>query len=234
MRVAKHGNRSVSSKSGSADVLKALGINIEVDADTAAKCIDEVGMGFLFAPMLHPAMKYAIGPRREIGIRTIFNILGPLTNPAGSRKYLIGVFSDAFLERIVTALNLLDTKSAVAVSSKDGMDEISICDITYATQLKDGKTSDFVIDPEAYGFKLAPAEAIKGGNATENAEITLKIFEGEKGAKRDIVLLNAAMAFVVDGKARDMQEGIEMAEESIDSGLAKKHLKNIIKTSNLL
>ncbi len=232
--VAKHGNRAVTSNSGSADMLEALGINLNLTPKQQVKMLEEVGFTFMFAINHHPAMKHIMPIRKSLSHRTIFNILGPLTNPAGSKKYLIGVFSDAFLERIVTALSLLDTKSAVAVSSRDGMDEISICDITYATKLEDGKANDFIIDPEEYGFKLAPLEAIKGGNAVENAEITLKIFEGEKGAKRDIVLLNAAMAFVVDGKARDMQEGIEMAAESIDSGLAKKHLKNIVKTSNLL
>jgi len=215
-------------------MLEALGINLNLTPKQQVKMLEEVGFTFMFAINHHPAMKHIMPIRKSLSHRTIFNILGPLTNPAGSKKYLIGVFSDAFLERIVTALSLLDTKSAVAVSSRDGMDEISICDITYATKLEDGKANDFIIDPEEYGFKLAPLEAIKGGNAVENAEITLKIFEGEKGAKRDIVLLNAAMAFVVDGKARDMQEGIEMAAESIDSGLAKKHLKNIVKTSNLL
>ncbi len=232
--VAKHGNRAITSNSGSADMLEALGINLSLTPQQQVRMLEETGFTFMFAVNHHPAMKYIMPIRKSLSHRTIFNILGPLTNPAGSRKYLIGVFSDAFLERIVTALSLLDTKSAVAVSSKDGMDEISICDVTYATQLQEGKTHDFVIDPQMYGFKLAPAEAIRGGNALENAEITLKIFEGEKGPKQDIVLLNAAMAFVVDGKARDMQEGIEMARESVESGLAKKHLKNIVKTSNLL
>ena len=232
--VAKHGNRAITSNSGSADMLEALGINLNLTPQQQVRMLEETGFTFMFAVNHHPAMKYIMPIRKSLSHRTIFNILGPLTNPAGSRKYLIGVFSEAFLERIVNALNMLDTKSAVAVSSKDGMDEISICDVTYATQLQEGKTHDFVIDPQTYGFKLAPAEAIRGGNASENAEITLKIFEGEKGPKQDIVLLNAGMAFVVDGKARDMQEGIEMARESIESGLAKKHLKNIVKTSNLL
>jgi len=232
--VAKHGNRAITSNSGSADMLEALGINLNLTPKQQVKMLEETGFTFMFAINHHPAMKHIMPIRKLLSHRTIFNILGPLTNPAGSRKYLIGVFSADFLQRIVTALSLLDTKSAIAVSSKDGMDEISICDITYATKLEEGKTSDFIIDPEEYGFKRAPIEAIQGGNAQENAQITLKIFEGEKGAKRDIVLLNAAMAFVVDGKARDMQEGIEMAKESIDSGLAKNHLKNIVKTSNLL
>jgi anthranilate phosphoribosyltransferase len=232
--VAKHGNRAITSNSGSADMLEALGINLNLTPQQQVKMLEETGFTFMFAINHHPAMKHIMPIRKSLPHRTIFNILGPLTNPAGSRKYLIGVFSDAFLDRIIAALRLLDTKSAVAVSSKEGMDEISICDITYATQLKDDKTEEFIIDPRSYGFDLAPQEAIKGGNAQENAQITLKIFEGERGPKRDIVLLNAAMAFVVDGKARDMQDGLEMAAESLDAGLAKNHLKNIVKTSNSL
>ncbi len=232
--VAKHGNRAITSNSGSADMLEALGINLNLTPDQQVRMLEETGFTFMFAINHHPAMKHIMPIRKSLPHRTIFNILGPLTNPAGSRKYLIGVFSDAFLDRIVHALGMLDTTSAVAVSSRDGMDEISISDITYATELKAGKSHEFIIDPEMYGFKLAPAEAVKGGNANENAQITLDILNGEEGAKRDIVLLNAAMAFKVDGKARDMQEGIEMAKEAIDSGLAKKHLQHIVRTSNLL
>ena len=232
--VAKHGNRAITSNSGSADMLEALGINLGLSPEQQVKMLEETGFTFMFAIHHHPAMKYIMPIRKSLSHRTIFNILGPLTNPAGARKYLIGVFSDAYLSRIVEALSLLDTQSAVAVSSRDGMDEISICDITYATELKAGERSDFIIDPEALGFSLAPSEAIKGGNAVENARITSEIFEGMQGPKRDVVLLNAAMAFKVDGKARDLQEGIEMAREAIDSGLAKAHLQKIVKTSNLL
>ncbi len=232
--VAKHGNRAITSNSGSADMLEALGIKLNLTPEQQVKMLEETGFTFMFAINHHPAMKHIMPIRKSLDHRTIFNILGPLTNPAGSRKYLIGVFSDAFLGRIVEALKLLDTRSAVAVSSRDGMDEISISDITYATELAGEETREFVIDPEALGFRLAPPEAIRGGNATENAQITMRIFEGEEGPKRDIVLLNAAMAFKVDGKARDMQEGIEMAREAIDSGRAKEHLQKIVKTSNLL
>jgi len=233
--VAKHGNRAITSKSGSADMLEALGINLNLDISQQAKMLQECRFTFLFAQNHHPAMKHIMPIRKSLSHRTIFNILGPLTNPAGVQKYLIGVFSDEFLARIVTALSLLDTKSAVAVSSRDGMDEISICDITYATMLKDGKTSDFIIDPQVHGLKLAPAEAILGSDAVSNAKITMDIFEGiEKGAKRDIVLLNAAMSFVVDGKARDIKDGIEMANEAIDSKKVSNHLKKIIEISNKL
>jgi anthranilate phosphoribosyltransferase len=233
--VAKHGNRAITSKSGSADMLEALGINLNLDIKQQAQMLQECGFTFLFAINHHPAMKHIMPIRKSLDHRTIFNILGPLTNPAGVRKYLIGVFSDEFLERIVTALSLLDTKSAVAVSSRDGMDEISISDITYATMLKDGKTSDFIIDPQEYGLKLAPHAAILGSDAVSNAKITMDIFDGvEKGAKRDIVLLNAAMAFVVDGKVRDIKDGIDMALEAIESKKVSNHLKKIIEISNKL
>ena len=233
--VAKHGNRAITSSSGSADMLEALGINLSIGIKEQTKMLKECGFAFLFAINHHPAMKYIMPVRKSLSHRTIFNILGPLTNPAGAKKYLIGVFSDEFLNRIVTALSMLDAKSAIAVSSKDGLDEISICDITYATLLKDGKTKDFIIDPQEYGFKLAPREAIKGGNAKENAFITRNILEGkEKSTKRDIVLLNAGVALYVDGKARDIKEGIEMSKDAIDSAKAKKKLDEIIKISQML
>ncbi len=231
--VAKHGNRAITSNSGSADMLEALGINLNLDTKQQADMLEECGFAFLFAINHHPAMKHIMPIRKSLSHRTIFNILGPLTNPAGVRKYLIGVFSDDFLNRIITALSLLDTKSAIAVSSRDGMDEISICDITYATMLKEGKTTEFIIDPQEYGFKLSASEAILGADAKHNAGITMDIFNGvQKGAKRDIVLLNAAMAFVVDGKARDMQDGIDIAREAIESKKCVTHLKKIIEISN--
>ena len=233
--VAKHGNRAITSKSGSADMLEALGINLNLDINKQAIMLQECGFTFLFAINHHPAMKYIMPIRKSLNHRTIFNILGPLTNPAGAKKYLIGVFSNEFLNKIVTALNMLDTKSAMAVSSKDGLDEISICDITYATILKNKRTKDFIIDPQELGFKLHPKDAIKGGDAKQNALITKSILSGkEKGAKRDIVLLNSAGALYVDGKARDMKEGIEMAKEAIDSGKAIQKLQEIIDISNKL
>ncbi len=232
--VAKHGNRAITSNSGSADMLEALGINLNLSPSKQVKMLEETGFTFMFAINHHPAMKHIMPIRRSLSHRTIFNILGPLTNPAGCKKYLIGVFSDSFLSKIVTALGMLDTKSAIAVSSRDGMDEISISDITYAVELEGDKKRDFVIDPQLYGFKFASSESIRGGDANENAKITMSIFDGEKSPKRDIVLLNAAVAFKVDGKARDIKEGIEMAKEAIDSKIAKKHLKTIIDTSNSL
>ncbi len=231
--VAKHGNRAITSSSGSADMLEALGINLDLDIKAQTKMLEECGFAFLFAINHHPAMKYIMPIRKSLDHRTIFNILGPLTNPAGAKKYLIGVFSDEFLHKIIVGLSMLDTTSAIAVSSRDGLDEISICDITYATLLKDGRTKDFVIDPQEFGFKLAKKEDIKGGNAKDNAKITRAILsKEEKGAKRDIVFLNAGVALFVDGKARDIKEGIEMAREAIDSDRAKKKLEEIIKTSH--
>ncbi|NPA73547.1 MAG: anthranilate phosphoribosyltransferase [Epsilonproteobacteria bacterium] len=231
--VAKHGNRAITSSSGSADMLEALGINLNLDIEAQTKMLKECGFTFLFAINHHPAMKYIMPIRKSLSHRTIFNILGPLTNPAGAKKYLIGVFSDEFLGRIIKGLSLLDTKAAIAVSSRDGLDEISICDVTYATLLKEGKTKDFIIDPQEFGFKLAKKEEIKGGDAKENAKITRAILEGkERGAKRDIVLLNAGVALYVDSKARDIKEGIEMASDAIDSGKAKKKLDEIIDTSH--
>ncbi len=231
--VAKHGNRAITSNSGSADMLEALGVNLTLKPQEQSKMLQECGFAFLFAINHHPAMKYIMPIRKSLDHRTIFNILGPLTNPAGAKKYLIGVFSDEFLNRIIVGLSLLDTKNAVAVSSRDGMDEISISDITYATMLKNDRTTDFIIDPQEYGLKLAPKEAIVGGNAKENAKISYSILNAEeKGAKRDIVLLNTAMALVVDDKARDIKEGIDMAKEAIDSGRAFKKLQEIIRISN--
>jgi len=233
--VAKHGNRAITSNSGSADMLEKLGINLNLDPKKQVKLLEETGFTFMFAINHHPAMKYVMPIRKSLDHRTIFNILGPLTNPAGAQKYLIGVFSETFLNRIIAALTLLDTKTAVAVSSKDGMDEISICDVTYATMLKDSRTSDFIIDPQEHGFKLSPKEAIVGGDAKENAKITKDILSGNlKDAKRDVVLLNGAYALFAEGKARDIKEAIEILEYTIDSQKAIKHLEKIVEISNTL
>ncbi len=233
--VAKHGNRAITSNSGSADMLEALGVNLSLKPELQSKMLQECGFTFLFAINHHPAMKYIMPIRKSLTHRTIFNMLGPLTNPAGAKKYLIGVFSAEFLNRIIVGLSLLDTKNAIAVSSRDGMDEISISDITYATMLKDKRTTDFIIDPQEYGLKLAPKEAILGGNAKENSKITYSILKAEEGgAKKDIVLINTAVALFIDGKARDIKEGIEMAKDAIDSKKAFKKLQEIIKVSNSL
>ncbi len=233
--VAKHGNRSITSKSGSADMLESLGIKLDLTLENTSKMLEETGFCFMFAQNHHPAMKYIMPIRKSIEHRTIFNILGPLSNPATVSKQLIGVFDKSYINKIATALDLLETKKAIVVSSKDGMDEISISDITYATKLDNGKIEDFEIDPQAFGFKLASKEEIVGADSKHNAQITKDILENNlSGAKLDIVLLNAATALEVDGKARDIKEGIEIAKDAILSGRAKDKLKQIIEVSSKL
>lgn len=233
--VAKHGNRSITSKSGSADMLEALGINLNLDVQTSAKMLEESGFTFMFAQNHHPAMKYIMPIRKSIPHRTIFNILGPLSNPATVSKQLIGVFDKNYINKIAYALDMLDTKRSIIVSSKDGMDEISISDISYATSLYNGKIEDFEINPEHYGLKLASKEEIIGGDAVFNANITKEILENKiDGAKLDIVLLNAAAALIVDEKARDFKDGIEIALDAIKSGKAKAKLEEIVTISNKL
>ncbi len=233
--VAKHGNRSITSNSGSADLLEALGVNLNLTPDKQVKMLEEIGFTFIFAINHHPAMKYIMPIRKSIEHRTIFNILGPLTNPAGAKKYLLGVFSSDYIEKMAQALVELDTKRAFVVSSRDGMDEISLSTVTDFAYIEDKRVSKGVIDPEEFGFKLAPKEAILGGDATINAEITRDIFsDSATDAQRDIVILNAGYALFADGKARDMQEAFEMAKEAIESKRALKHLDYIVKVSNQL
>ena len=223
--VAKHGNRSVSSKSGSADVLQALGVNIEMPSSRVEDCLKEVGIAFLFAPMMHLAMKFAIGPRREIGIRTIFNVLGPLTNPAGVKSQIMGVYSAELTGVLAQALGNLGIKHAFVVHGMDGLDEITITDRTMVSEFKDGKVRDFFVHPSDFGLPVGKPGDLKGGDAKENAEITIAVLKGEKGPRRDIVLLNAAAGLVASGKAKDFIEGIRQAQESIDSGAAMKKLE---------
>jgi anthranilate phosphoribosyltransferase len=231
--VAKHGNRSVSSKSGSADLLQALGVNIELPPEKVEKCLMDVGFGFLFAPLFHGAMKYALGPRREIGIRTVFNILGPLTNPAGTKYQVLGVYSSGLTETIANVLGNLGCLHAFVVHGEDGLDEITITGRTKISELKDRRIESYFIDPTDFGIKLGKVEDLLGGEAKENAEITINILKGEKGPKRDIVLLNASSAIVASGKANDLKEGIAIAQKSIDSGVALRKLEEIRKATNL-
>lgn len=233
--VAKHGNRAITSNSGSADVLEALGINLSLRPSEQQIMLQQSGFCFLFAQNHHPAMKFIMPIRKSLPHRTIFNILGPLTNPAGVDSMLLGVFSPEFIRKITEALKKLGSKNSMAVSSRDGLDEISISDITYCSLLKDSNIEDFEIDPESLGLQKAPEESIKGGDVKENAKTTLGILSGlEEGAKRDIVLLNVAGALIVDNKARDMQDGIEMAREAIESKKAYKKLNEIIEISQKL
>ncbi|KAB7888615.1 anthranilate phosphoribosyltransferase [Poseidonibacter ostreae] len=233
--VAKHGNRSITSKSGSADMLEALDINLNLSLANSAKMLEETGFTFMFAQNHHPAMKYIMPIRKSIPHRTIFNILGPLSNPATVSKQLIGVFDKSYINKIASALDLLDTKRSIIVSSNDGMDEISISDISFGTSLFNGKIEDFEINPENYGLKLAPKEEVVGGDAKFNANITKELLSNNiTGAKLDIVLINAAAALIVDEKARDFQDGIAMAKEAILNGKAKEKLEQIIKVSKQL
>ena len=231
--VAKHGNRSITSKSGSADMLEALNINLNLSLENSAKMLEETGFTFMFAQNHHPAMKYIMPVRKSIPHRTIFNILGPLSNPATVSKQLIGVFDKSYINKIAYALDMLETKRSIIVSSNDGMDEISISDISFGSSLFNGKIEDFEINPENYGLKFAPKEEIVGGDASFNANITRELLSNKLiGAKLDIVLINTAAALIVDEKARDFQDGIQMAKEAILNGKAKEKLEQIIKVSN--
>jgi len=232
--VAKHGNRSITSKSGSADMLEALGINLNLTPQNQVKMLEDVRFTFIFAINHHPAMKHIMPIRRSIPHRTVFNILGPLTNPAGAKKYMLGVFSVNFVEKIAKALMLMDVQRAMVVSSLDGMDEISIAAPTKGVYYNGKELKEIEINPAEYGMS-GNKEDLVGGDALENAKITRGILSGEiKGAKRDVVLLNSAASLVVDEKAKDIKEGIEIAKEAIDSGKAIKHLEKIIEISRKL
>jgi len=232
LRVAKHGNRSVSSLCGSADVIQGLGVNLDVSSDVVEKCLNQVGIGFLFAPALHSAMKYAIGPRQEIGIRTIFNILGPLTNPAGANVQVLGVYKKELTPVLAEVLNKLGSRSAFVVYGEGSLDEISIIGKTQVSELKNGQVATYSIKPEDFGLPRATLDDIRGGDAQKNAGIILSVLKGEPGAKRDIVLLNAAAALVAAGRAADFPDGIAQAAESIDSGRALEKLEGMKKITN--
>ncbi|MCK4947249.1 MAG: anthranilate phosphoribosyltransferase [Candidatus Aureabacteria bacterium] len=231
--VAKHGNRAVSSKCGSADVLAGLGVNINIDEVQMSNCIKDVGMGFLFAPTLHPAMKHAIGPRKEMGVRTIFNVLGPLTNPAGARNQVIGVFDKNLTVKIAGVLKNLGSGRAFVVHGLDGIDEITITGNTYISELKDGEVSNYEFNPEEFGIKKGSIDDIKGGYVEENVKTAFSILKGERSARRDIVILNAAAAIICGAAARDFKEGITAAENSIDSGAALKKLNRLIEYTRM-
>lgn len=232
-KVAKHGNRSVSSKSGAADVLESLGVKISSAPQQAKEMIDNIGISFLFAQSYHGSMRYVGPARRDLGIRTVFNILGPLANPANTDYILLGVYAKNLLEPMAGVLMNLGIKRAMLVYGNDRLDEISISDTTSVCEIKDGKTSFYEINPEDYGMKIAEKSEIVGGTATENAKITLGILKGEiQGAKRDIVLLNAGCALYITGKAGSISEGISLAKASIDGGWALAKLKQLIEYSN--
>ncbi len=232
--VAKHGNRSVSSKSGSADVLEALGVKIDLTPEKVEKCLETTGFGFMFAPLFHPAMKYAMGPRKEMGIRTIFNILGPLTNPAGAKRQVLGVFSDSLTETMARVLGNLGIVHAFIVHGEDGLDEITNTQKTKISELKDGSIDTYFIAPEDLGFKRARKEDLLGGTAEENAKITIDILKGKKDPKRDITIMNAAAAILTADRAKSFSDAVEKAAETIDSGKALRKLEEIKVASNRL
>ncbi|MFA5858091.1 MAG: anthranilate phosphoribosyltransferase [Elusimicrobiota bacterium] len=228
--VAKHGNRSVSSHCGSADVLEALGVKLDVTVGVVEKCLATAGIGFLFAPVLHGAMKYAINPRKQIGIRTIFNILGPLTNPANATAQVLGVYEKSLVPILAEVMNRLGAKHVFVVHGKDSLDEVSVTGETFIAELMDNKVKEYTIIPEQFGFTRAALEDIRGGDAKKNAEIISAVLRGEKGPRRDVVLLNSALAIVAAGKASGVKAGVELASVSIDSGAALKKvelLKNL-------
>nr|MBO2483580.1 anthranilate phosphoribosyltransferase [Bacillota bacterium] len=226
--VAKHGNRSVSSRCGSADVLEALGVRIDLTPDAVRECIDQVGIGFLFAPLFHSSMRHAVGPRKEIGIRSVFNVLGPLTNPASAQVQVVGVYDAALTEPLARVLGRLSVREAYVVHGQPRLDEISISGETQVSHLKDGEVHTFRIRPEDAGLKTWPAETIAGGDAQHNAAIIRSVLKGKEGPQRDVVLLNAAAALLVAGLAKDLMDGVARAAESIDRGRAYEKLEALI------
>jgi anthranilate phosphoribosyltransferase len=232
LAVAKHGNRSISSQCGSADVLGELGVNIEAPPEKVGECIDEVGIGFLFAIYLHGAMKHAIGPRKELATRTVFNALGPLTNPAGAKRQLIGVYASDLTEKVAGVLNELGSERAFVVHGSDGLDEITLTGPTRVSELNGGQISTREISPGDFGLETVAAEALAGGDAAHNAQILREVLDGKQGPQRDVVLLNAAAAIAAGGLAEDMAAGIAIARESIDSGKARQALDRLVEVSN--
>jgi anthranilate phosphoribosyltransferase len=230
--VAKHGNRALSSRSGAADVLGALGVKIDLDPEAISRCISEAGIGFMFAPAHHPAMKH-VGPTRiELGTRTIFNLLGPLSNPAGVKRQMVGVFSRQWVEPLANVLKNLGSERAYVVHGSDGLDEITTSGPTSVAALENGKVTTFEIKPEDVGLAKAKAEDLRGGDAETNASAVMDVLKGKKGPFRDVAILNAAAAIVVAGKAKDLKEGVAVATKSVDSAEAESRLDRLIAVSN--
>lgn len=224
-RVAKHGNRAMTSSCGSADLLEALGVAIELQPQEVSACVEQVGIGFMFAPMYHPALKYATPTRREIGIRTIFNVLGPLANPAHASSQLLGVASAELAPLMGDVLEILGCRRALVVHGEDGLDEITLSGPTKIVEIADGKRSEFTVEPRDFGLRLSSKNDLRGGSATDNAAIAESILHGELGARRDVVVLNAAAALYAAGKVASLDDGIQSAAESIDSGAAASRLE---------
>ncbi len=231
LKVAKHGNRAMSSQCGSADVLEALGVKIDLNAGQVQRCLQDVGIGFMFAPAFHPAMKYASVPRREIGIRTVFNILGPLTNPAGAKAQVLGVADDSLVEKMAQALQQLGCHHALVVHGEDGLDEITVAGETHICELKGNHILNYVISPEKIGLTRANSESLKGGNAKENAEMLRNILAGAPGPQRDAVLMNTAAVLLAGDKVQTLLQGVELAQQTIDGGQALNKLEQLIELS---
>jgi anthranilate phosphoribosyltransferase len=226
--IAKHGNRSNTSKSGSADLLEALGVNVEIDPDRVGRCIDEVGFGFMFAPRHHAAMAHVVPARKALGVRTIFNFLGPLTNPAGADRQLLGVADRRYQETIAEALIGLGSVRALVVSAEDGLDELSLSTRTRVIEVAEGRTSEWFAEPGQFGLAPADLDSLAGGTPEENAEVARRVLGGEPGPQRDLVLLNAAAALYVGGLAPDLEQGVAKAAEAVDSGAAANVLDRLI------
>ena len=229
--VAKHGNRSVSSLCGSADVVEALGVSLELSPEQVGRCIDEVGIGFLYAPLLHKAMKYVMTARREIRIRTVFNILGPLTNPAGASAQVMGVYQEGLTEVLARVLHELGSRRAYVVHGLDGLDEVSPSAETKVSEVRDGHVNTYRVSPEDFGLKRARLSDLQGGNAAENAQVIRRILGGDEGPKRDVVLMNASLAIAAGGKASGFREGVAAAARAIDSGAAMEKLRKLVEFS---
>ena len=230
--VAKHGNRALSSRSGAADVLSALGVNIELTPEGVSRCIEQAGIGFMFAPAHHPAMKN-VGPTRvELGTRTIFNLLGPLSNPAGVKRQMVGVFSRHWIEPLALVLKNLGSQCVWVVHGSDGLDEITTAGTTYVAALQDGQVRTFEITPEEAGLQRVKPDALRGGGADENARALSDVLKGRKGAFRDVAVLNAAAGLMVAGRAKDLKMAVALAQKSIDSGEAEGRLQRLVSVSN--
>jgi anthranilate phosphoribosyltransferase len=231
-KVAKHGNRSITSKSGSADVLETAGVNLELSPEAVASCVNEIGVGFMFAPMHHSAMKHAIGPRREMAVRTIFNVLGPLTNPAGAPNQVMGVFSKDLVEPIAHVLQRLGSEHVLVVHAEDGMDEISIATPTFVAELNNGKVSTYTIQPEDFGMTRASLEGIRATDSVHSLEIIRAVFDNTDGPAKDIVSLNAGAAIYAAGLADSLADGVSKAQQVIASGSVGEKLNQLISTTN--
>jgi anthranilate phosphoribosyltransferase len=232
VKVAKHGNRSVSSQSGSADVLAALGVKVDAPKECVETCIAEIGIGFLFAPLLHEAMKYAVQPRRDIGIRTIFNLLGPLTNPAMANYQLIGLYSGDLVGAIAHVLKNLGSICAMVVHGLEGLDEISLCGPTQVAELRNGEVREYLIEPEQLGLRRCALADLHGGSPEQSAAIVKEVLQGNQGPARDVVLLNSGAALYVSGSAGSVIDGMRLAAESIDSGRARDKLERLVRMTN--